>query len=369
MRLVWVALAAGLCSAPVAAQPADQAYEQAVQARMAGDHARAVELLGPVVAANPQNADAQLQLGLALLGLGRLDEAEAAFRRTLAIAPDYIDARLGLARVEQRRGNWAAAEAELAPVDVAHPEAGPLRRQIAAGAAASWFSRWRVDVDGGYAFLTQDQPDWKEGSLRVTHRPTRATAVSTGLEVSRRFERTDTYGELRLEHRFASNKGSAYLFAGGTPDADFRPEWQIGLGGEVRIRPGGAATLLTLDARQARYRVGDIQTLNPGIDQYLANGRAWIGARWINIFDQDGRHRSGWLLRGDALATERLRLFAGAADAPDTSEGVVVDTFSLFGGFAYDVNERVTVRASLAHDDRDSGADRLQLGLGAGWKF
>jgi YaiO family outer membrane protein len=127
--------------------------------------------------------------------------------------------------------------------------------------------------------------------------------------------------------------------------------------------------LLTLDVRQARYRIGDIQTLNPGVDQYLANGRLWIGARWINIFDQDGRHHSGWLVRGDMLATERLRLFAGAADAPDTSEGFVTEVSSLFGGFAYDVNERFTVRASVAHDDRDTGADRLQFGLGAGIRF
>jgi YaiO family outer membrane protein len=366
MRYLAVALA--LCSVAAAAQTGDQAYDRAVQARIAGDHARAIELLGPVLAANPRNADAQLQLGLALLGLGRLDEAEAAFRRTLAIAPNYADARLGLARVEQRRGNWEAAEAALAGVDPGHAEAGPLRRQIEAGAAAARFSRWRVDVDGAYAFLTQDQRDWKEGSLRVTHQPTRATAVSAALEVSRRFGLTDSYGEMRFEHRFPNNQGSAYFLAAATPNADFRPEWQIGLGGEVRIRPGGTATLLTLDARQARYRIGDIQTLNPGIDQYVANGRVWIGARWINIFE-DGRHHSGWLLRGDVLATQRLRLFAGAANAPDTAEGSVVDVASLFGGFAYDVNERVTVRASLAHDDRETGADRLQLGLGAGFRF
>ena len=368
MKLVAAALALVLGCASAAAQAPGDVYDQAVQARMAGDHARAVELLGPVVASDPRNADAQLQLGLALLGLNRLDEAEAAFKRALALAPDYTDARLGLARVEQRRGNWVAAEAELAQVDLSHPEAGPLSRQIAAGAAAARLSRWRVDLDLARAFLTQDQPDWREGSVRLGHQASQATAVSAGLEVSRRFGLKDAYGELRVEHRLPDNQGSVYIFAGGTPEADFRPEWQLGLGGEVRLRPGGTATLLTLDVRQARYRLGDIQTLNPGIDQYLDSGRAWIGARWINIFE-NGRHHSGWLVRGDRIVTERLRLFAGAADAPDTSEGFVVDTFSMFGGFAYDVDERLTVRASLAHDDRDTGADRMQLGLGAGWKF
>ena len=69
------------------------------------------------------------------------------------------------------------------------------------------------------------------------------------------------------------------------------------------------------------------------------------------------------------MATERLRLFAGAADAPDTSEGIVTDTFSLFGGVSYDTTDRMTLRASIAHEDRETGADRLQFGLGAGWKF
>ncbi len=371
MKLTIVALTLLLCSAPAdaAAQPGPSLYDQAVEARLAGNHARAFKLLEPLVAANPRDADAQLQLGLTLLGLGRLDEAEAAFRRTLAVAPDYADARLGLARIEQRRGNWPAAEAELDRADIAHPETGALRRQIQAGSAAAKYNRWRIDVDGAYAFLKQDQPDWKEGSARATYRPLGGTATSGAVEASHRFGLTDVYGEVRVDHRFAENSGSAYIFVGSTPSADFRPEWQLGVGGQVRVRPGQAATLLTLDARQSRYRIGDIQTLSPGVDQYVANGRAWISARWINIFDQDGRRHSGWLLRGDVLATDRLRLFAGAADAPETGDGFVLDTSSLFGGLAYEVTERLSIRASLGHEDRDKGADRLQLGFGAGWKF
>lgn len=368
MKLAVFALALAVQGSPALSQsaPLDEIYQQGVQARLSGDHVRAAELLRQVVAAQPGNADAQLQLGLALLNAGDIEQAEAAFRRTLAVAPDYADARLGLARVEQRRGNRAAALAQLDMVQPVTAEAISLRRQIT-GMERPF--RWRVDVDGGYAFVSQDQPDWKEGSLRISRQASAATAVSAGLEVSRRFGLTDTYGEVRAQHRFAENAGSAYILGGATPNADFRPEWQIGLGGEVRLRGGPAATLLTLDVRQARYRIGDIQTLNPGIDQYLAGGRIWLSGRWINIFDENGRHQSGWLGRGDVLATDRLRLFAGAADAPDTSEGRVIDTFSLFGGFSWDASERMTLRASLAHDDRETGSDRLQLGLGAGWKF
>ena len=369
LRSAGFALMLLFCSTLAYAQSIPGVYGQAVEARLAGNHARAVELLKPFVIANPGIADAELQLGLALLALGRLDESETAFRRTLAIAPDYTDARLGLARIEIRRGNLPAAEAQLDRVDPTYVEAGPLRRQIEAGAAGVRFDSWLMDVDGAYALLNQDQADWKEASMRVTHWPSRANAVSAAVEVSHRFGLTDVYSEMRFSHRFSNNSGSAYVFAGGTPNADFRPEWQLGAGGELRIHRGTAATVLTLDVRQARYGAGDIQTLNPGIDQYFAGGRAWIGARWINIFDQVRRHHGGWLLRGDLLATDRLRVFAGVAHAPDPSDGLVVDTSSFFGGLAYEVTERLSIRASLAHDDRVRGPDRLQLGLGGAVKF
>lgn len=368
MKLPAVALMLAIHGVPALAQPAplDEIYREAVSARHAGNSERAAVLLRQVTAAQPKNADAHLQLGISLLDLGQADQAEAAFRRTLEIAPGYVDARLGLARVEQRRGNRSAVLAQLDLVEPSHPEAIALRTQIQGMQTPT---RWGIDADGAYTFLSEGLEDWKDVALRVTHQASSATAVSAAIEVSRRFGFTDTYGELRAAHRFARNAGSAYILAGATPGAQVRPQWQFGLGGEVRLRGGPAATLLTLDARQARYSIGDIQTLNPGIDQYLARGRAWLGVRWINIFDENGRHHSGWLARGDVLATDRLRLFAGAANAPDTSEGRVIDTFSLFGGLSWDVDDRVTLRASLAHDDRESGSDRLQLGLGAGWRF
>ena len=39
-------------------------------------------------------------------------------------------------------------------------------------------------------------------------------------------------------------------------------------------------------------------------------------ARMINVF-RDGEHLTGWFGRGDIQATPKLRLFAGAANAPD----------------------------------------------------
>lgn len=352
-------------AAPAAAQSGEEAYRQGVAARVAGSHLEAARLLEQAVRAEPANADARLQLGLALLALGRLDEAEAAFRRTLALAPGYADARIGLARVAQRRGDFRRGLAELEPVEAANDEARLLRGQLAAGMADA--AEWRMDIDASHSELSGSRPDWREGSLRLSYKASPLTTVSGGVEIARRFGLTDTYGEVRLDRRFSSG-ASGFVFLGATPNAAFRPEWQLGLGGAVRVREGPAPTIFTFEARQARHRSGDIQAFTPGVEQYVANGRAWLTARWINIFDQDGDRHDGWLGRGDIVATPRLRLFAGAADAPDTSEGIVIDTFSLFGGLSYDLTDHVSVRASLTHEDRETH-DRLQLGLGAGWRF
>jgi YaiO family outer membrane protein len=334
---------------------------------MAGDNRGAADILRAVVAREPNNSDAHLQLGLALLGAGELDAAETSFRRTLEIAPGYDDARIGLARIRQQRGDRQGALLALEPVSPTNPDVANLRAQLAAGPANSAY-RGQINVDGSYSALEGDQPDWREGSVQLRYQLSEDTALSGTVEAVRRFGRNDVFGEARVDQR-VSPHASFYLSAGGAPSADFRPEWQIGAGGSARVRGGPNPTALTLDARQARYRAGDIQTVAPGVEQYMANGKAWLTARWINIFDEAGEHHGGWLARGDVMAGDRLRLFAGAADAPDVSEGVVLETFSLFGGVSYDLGARSTLRLSVAHEDRKSGSDRLQLGLGMGWRF
>jgi YaiO family outer membrane protein len=365
MRRAFALAALLLLAQPVGAQAPLGPYEEAVAARQAGNPATAATLLRRLVGAEPGNADAQLQLGLSLLALGQLDEAEAAFGRTLAIAPAYADAQIGLARIAQRRGDSRRALALLGQVDPANREAVELRAAL--GTPGTGAQPIQLDLDLSWSELDGPAPDWREASLRVRVPASERTAITAAAELSRRFSRTDLYGELRVDQRVGRHDG-IYVLVGATPDADFRPEWQVGAGGFLRLRDGGSPTILTLDARQAHFFAGDIQTVSPGVEQYFGE-RFWATARLINIFDERGDLETGWLLRGDVLATERLRFFAGAADAPDTSEGVVIETFSLFGGLSYDLNDRFAMRVSVAHEDRQTGADRLQLSLGVGTRF
>lgn len=364
MRPALLIMLALGCTAVAQAQPARGGYDQAVAARLAGDPARAATLLEPVVAADPRNSDAQVQLGLARLALGQLDAAEAAFKAALAVAPDYADAHIGLARVAQRRGDRAAAMRALDAAGPGNPEAAELRRQLDEMPDAPG---WQLDMDAAYSWLDGPQPDWRELAVQVRHQASAATAIGARIEYARRFDRNDIYGEVQLDHRL-SDAARVYATLGSTPNADFRPEWQIGLGGSLRVAGGSNATVLTLDARQSRFAAGDVQSLTPGVEQYIG-GRVWVTGRWINLFDETGTHRSGFLVRGDLQATEKLRLFAGYADAPDTDEGIVVDVRSLFGGASVDLGGGTALRLSVAHDDRATGADRTQLSMGFGLRF
>lgn len=208
---------------PVMAQSADP-YEEAVAARRAGDPERAVALLRPLVEADPDHVDARLQLGFALLALERIDEAEQAFRTVLAAAPDYADARIGLARIAQRRGDRTAALAELRLVPAGYPELEALRRQLTAVPAAR--RSWRLEIDGSYSALEDDRSDWQELAVQLRHDLSAVTALTGRAQAARRFGFDDVYGEIRLD-RILSDRLRAYASVGATADPDFLPEWHL----------------------------------------------------------------------------------------------------------------------------------------------
>ena len=366
MKRAGAALALSLLAfaVPAAAQTAEEDYQAGVAARHAGNPDEALRRLGRAAEAEPGNADIHLQIGLVYLAIGRLDDAETAFRHVLELAPDYADARLGLARVARRRGDRETALAELDRIGPGHAEAEELRRQILGTAAVRpW--RWNVDLDGSYTDVDR-LADWQSATLVVQHRVGMDTIVAATADATRRFKRTDVYSEARVDYRFAPG-AYVHVLVGGTPDADYRPEYQLGAGAAIRTHGGPYATVAQLELRQARYPTGDVQTVTPGIEQYLGES-AWVTVHWINTWDRFS-HSSGWLVRGDFMPNDRLRLFAGVANAPDLDAGVVIDTQSLFGGVSVDVGEHLTVRLSYGHDDSPGPADRDTLALGMGYRF
>lgn len=326
---LFLALAAVQSPAAVAAP-----YDQAVAARRTGDNRAANDILRDLVAREPGNADAWVQYGYVLRALNRPAEAAAAFGKALALAANYKDASQGLA------------------LALADEYANP---------------RLALNFDAGYAFVGGGQPDWREEAVQLRFQVNRGLAVTGRVEDSHRFDRDDVYGELRVDGR-PSDAIRLYALAGATPIADFRPRLQIGGGGSARLLSGPNPTLVTADVHWARYPAGRVSTINPGIEQYLAGGRLWLTARWINVF-ADGRHLGGWLGRGDFQLSPRVRLFGGAANAADLEQGLAIRTRSVFGGTVLDLGNSYVVRLTVARDSPDVGPKRTQFDIGLGLRF
>ena len=357
-----MAAAALALAAPARAAPS--LYDQAVDARRSGDPAQAAELLAQVVAAEPQNSDALVQYGFALLALGRLDEADSAFARALARAPDYADATLGRALVAERQGRVEDARRLVAAVPPGNADAAALSARVNRQTIAA---AWSIDLDGSYAAVAGGQPDWKEIDLQVRHQSQSGLALAGRVEASRRFARSDTYVEGRAEKFFVGGS-SVYGLVGATPSADYRPRLQVGGGARVAVDGGPGATILTADLRHADYSSGRVTALNPGIEQYVLGGRAWLIGQMLNVIS-GGRLRSGVLARGDFMTSDRLRLFAGGAYAPDTSEGFVTRVWSVFGGASIHFDSRRALRLTVARIEPRDGPSRTEFALGGGVRF
>lgn len=335
-------------------------YEAAVADRRAGRPAEAVAKLEAVLAARPDHLDARLNLGLALLALDRLDEAEAAFAAVAARAPAYADARAGLARVAQRRGDLATARREaaeavrLAPGD---PEAAALARSLAEP------PRWRLDVGVARSELSGGLPDWSEARVAVSGALNERWSAALAVEATERFDNRDTYVEGRLDRRFG--RGGAYVLLGGGPDADYRPQLILGLGGEARLTERLTATL---DASTARYPTGTVTSVQPGLRAEVLPDRLQLAARWIVVRDESGNDRQGWAVQSRWQATPRLGLRLGYADAPESSEGVTVDVAAWSLGADIEVTDRLTLRLGAVSEDRGA-YDRREAAVGFGLRF
>lgn len=335
-------------------------YQSAVADRLAGRPAEAVPKLEQVLSVRPDDVDARLNLGLALLALGRLDAAEAAFLDVTRRAPAYVDAWVGLARVHQRRGYLPAARRAASEATRLAPGDADVR---AVQASLESPPPWRLDVALAKSRLSGDLPDWTESRVSVSRRLGDGWNAAAGVEVTERFDDTDVYVDARLDGSFRG--GAFYVALGGAPDADYRPEIALTAGGRARLTPRIAATL---DASLARYPSGTVTGLHPGIQVTLPGDVIQLSARWINVRDENDVHRSGYAALGRWQATERLAIRAGYADAPESSEGATADVTAWSLAADLGVTDRLTVRVGLLSEDRQA-YDREELTVGLGWRF
>lgn len=409
--------------------------EQARAARRNGRFAEAERLFRAAVSEQPQAADPWVDLGLAIAFQGRFAEARAAFERALALAPGNLDAVLGLARIDLYTNALDSADARIAQVLAARPadrDARALQARVrlargdAEGAEADFRAlataapgeldyqlglgdalrargedeaarevyrvaeridpnsvdvrnrlaqrvrpRWRLDMVGSYSDLTQGLESWREGRVALGYRFDQRIAVTAGVEVNHRFGRTDVLIDGRIDRRWTERLDS-YLRIGGTPDADFRPEFLAETGGSIRLAPGNGpigATLGLLDLSYARYATGEAKGASVGLQQYLLDGRVWLTGRLIGTVSETDERLGGYSVQADWRVTDRVGLTIGYADAPDTSEGRTFETQSLFGGISLAVTEDLTLRLTGSRETRRNSYDRTTINLGLTTRF
>jgi YaiO family outer membrane protein len=351
---------------------------------------------------DPANDDVRLGLARVLGWSGQTDAAEREVSVVLARRPGNSEARILKARFAYYQGRLAEAEETLGGVLEREPEKlealelmGDVKMAAGQTPMAHDFYRraldiapnspaigrkleqsrpmpWRFDTGYSYSnFSRENRDDWHEGFVQLRYEPSSGTGLLGRVQVSQRFDEEDVLLAAGADHRL-SEWLSGYLLFGITPDADFLENWLISGGASVRLwsQLGDlGATVLTLDAKRSNYDTGDVDTISPGLQQYLYAGRIWLTGRWINTFNEDNDWTTGWLAKLDWRASEAFLFNVGAADAGETVAGETVDTRSYFLGVVVGLPAGLGLRFDYLYEDREDSYIRHVFALGLTQRF
>lgn len=289
--------------------------------------------------------------------------ADREFNRLLADYPANADVLLAYGNLDYYQQNFTAAEQKyLAALSVA-PDYQEVRNALqtvrdarAAGRKARVYD-WRIDASGGVsAFGQSDLQDWDEQTLRVEYGRSRYAYHG-------RVNRYSRFGEndIELEAGIASSNNQDWIWSaqvGVTPDADFRADWYggVSLGRRIKTGENGPVFVANLAYRFDDFGndspVGNIHNIQPELSAYFKNGVVLTG-RLIATVQTRNENQVGWLASGSVPISDKWQIRAGYANAPDTVNGVSIDTESVFGGFTYKVNEQLDLNFNASREDRE----------------
>jgi tetratricopeptide (TPR) repeat protein len=124
-----------------------------------GRRSEAVDHLQAAMAGDPDNPKSNLKLGNQLLGLWRLEEAEAAFRRVIAAEPTNTAALMGLSRCAKDRGEEGEALAFLRAASACEPGNREIQFQIKLLDADHAGHDWKSELlDAADVLRAEDSP-------------------------------------------------------------------------------------------------------------------------------------------------------------------------------------------------------------------
>ncbi|ETA71337.1 MULTISPECIES: YaiO family outer membrane beta-barrel protein [Mesorhizobium] len=331
-----------------------------------GDVPSARALVDDVLASSPDNVEAlDLDAKVALLEAD-YTRAGQSFQRVLAIDPRNAEALVGIGDVRRAQGDDDAARQAYREALAIEPGSSDIEQRLAVPPPR----KWRLDLGTEVSDLTNGLSDWTDSSAGLAYRLSPRTTISGRTRVATRFGRTDVQIEGRIDEAF-SPAFSAYALAAATPDADFLARYSIGAGASLQVMAAAKAfgpLSLNIDTRYDNFTNTNVTSVSPWVQGYIFDGRLGLSARWVHAADDIGTRADGYVLRVDLAMAQRFNLFGGYADAPEISDGTLVPTRTVFGGISWDVNDPLTLRASIAHEQRPT-FDRSIFGLGLTARF
>ncbi|MER8692076.1 YaiO family outer membrane beta-barrel protein [Mesorhizobium opportunistum] len=329
-----------------------------------GDVPRARTMIDDVLGTAPDNVEAiALDARISLLEQD-YTRAEQSFQRVLAVDPHNAEALVGIGDLRRARGDDGAAREAYRQALAIEPGSADIAQRLAAPPPR----KWRLDLGREVSDLTDGLGDWTDSSAGLAYRLSPRTMISGRTRLATRFGHTDVQIEGRIDQAF-SPAFSAYALAAATSDADFLARYSIGAGASWQaVAPAKAFGPLSLniDARYDNFVNADVTTISPWVQAYVLDGRLGLSARWVHAQDDIGTRADGYVLRADLAVTPHFNVFGGYADAPEISDGTLVPTRTVFGGISWDVSDPLTLRASIAHEERPAfDRDMFDLGLTA----
>jgi YaiO family outer membrane protein len=330
-----------------------------------GDLAEARTLVDAIAAQHPDNTEAQILAGRISLQEGEAQAAEAQFQAILEREPNDSEALVGLGDAQRASGDDRAARISYGKALALEPASADIQQRLAQPPP----KKWRADVGTEISELSGGRPSWTDSSFGLAYTPQPGTTLGGRARVATRYGETDVQIEARIDHAF-SQDFSAYGIVAGTPDADFLARFSVGGGASWRAyAPAGWGPLiLTLDGRHDVFDDTSVTTLSPAAQYFFFDERLGMQIRWIHSVNNEGTSANGYAIRTDVAATDRLRILAGYSDAPEISEGTLIDTKTVFTGISLNLSEWLTLRADYAHEHRET-FDRNIFGLGLAVRF
>lgn len=364
-------LALGLAQTSAAIAQAEQPPADRTSAQVAyeaGDFAMARRILEALVAASPQDPDLLRRLAAAQAADGDLTAAQKSIDAALSLAPGDPDIQLARANILLWRGNFPEARASAAELARQRPDYPGLSDLDAAVGTAERAARLRLQSAAVGASLSQA----RFASGGETAWSVQQAAVVLGWDEGKRasfeIEREDRGAvDTRLSGRidWPADDHALYLSASATPAADFREDWSLGGGGEVRI---SERTRLLAGLRYAAYSGDDVGILRLGVRRQLSDAVNLTGEA-VQLFGGGADYRVGGSVRADYVPSEGASLFAVAASYPDTEVDGTRQLHSAAIGTAIPLGSGLSLRFTGEYENRKDSYERTSVNVGISWSL